>query len=120
MRREIERDDWQSFLDDFSARNRGRLVQFQLSGRVGAPRVEPDVEFVGVRVLTGGGGSSRVEFEFRDDYHGARPTTRGIPFVHTVTHRKSVGGRAEVLEVQSDSGVRAHIILTSQPDTTAA
>ena len=120
MRREIERDDWQSFLDDFSGRNRGRFVQFQLSGRVGVPRVEPDVEFVGVRVMTEGDGSPRVEFAFRDDSHGERPTTRGVPFVRAVIHQKSVGGRAEVLEIQSDGGVRAHLFLTSRPDTTAA
>ena len=119
MLREIERDNWLAFLDEFSGRNRRRYAQFQISGQIGAPRLERDLLLDGVTVRMDGDGAPRAEFSF-GVCPGARPLTRSIPFVRMVAHQNAVGGREEVLEILSDGGMRAFLFISSRPDTAAA
>ena len=119
MLREIEPDHWHKFLDEFSERNRLRDARLQISGQIGAPRVERDLLLEGVTIKLEGDGAPRAEFSFGGG-PGARPVTRSIPFVRLVAHRNSVGGRDEVLEILSGGGVRALLYFSSRPDTAAA
>ena len=116
MLREIERDRWRTFLDEFSERNRLGDAHLQISGQIGSPLVERGLLFESVTLKPEGDDAPRAEFSFG----GGRPLTRSIPFVCLVAHQSSVGGRDEVLEVLSDGGIRAFLFLTSRPDTTAA
>jgi hypothetical protein len=92
MVREIEPDRWQTFLDEFSERNRRRDARLQISGQVGAPRVERGLLLDGVTIKLEGDGAPRAEFSFGVG-PGAEPLTRSIPFVRLVAHQNSVGGR---------------------------
>ena len=116
MLREIERDRWRTFLDEFSERNRLRDAQLQISGQIGSLRVERGLLLESVTIKLEGDGAPRAEFSFG----GARMLTRSIPFVRLVTHQPAAGGRDEVLEILSDGGVRTFLFLSSRPDTTAA
>ncbi len=119
MLREIEPDHWHTFLFEFSERNRRRHAQLQISGQIGAPRVERDLLLDGVTIKLEGDGAPRAELSFGGG-PDTRPLTRSIPFVRLVAHQNSVGGRDEVLEILSGGGVRALLYLSSRPDTAAA
>lgn len=116
MLREIERDRWRTFLDEFSERNRLRDAQLQICGQIGSPRVERGLLFESVALQREGDGAPRAEFSFG----GARTLSRSIPFVRLVAHQPAAGGRDEVLEIMNDGGVRTFLFLSSRPDTTAA
>jgi len=64
MLREIEPDRWHKFLDEFSERNRRRDARLQISGQVGAPRVERGLLLDGVTIKLEGDGAPRAEFSF--------------------------------------------------------
>ena len=119
MLREIEPDHWHKFLDEFSERNRRRDARLQISGQIGAPRVERNLLLDGVAIRMEGDGAPRAEFSFGGG-PDSRPSTRSIPFVRLVAHQNSVGGRDEVLEILSGGGVRALLYFSSRPDTAAA
>jgi len=119
MLREIEPDHWHRFMNEFSERNRRRGARLQISGQIGAPRVERDLLLDGVAIRMEGDGAPRAEFSFGGG-PGARPLTRSIPFVRLVAHQNSVGGRDEMLEIMSGGGVRALLYFSSRPDTAAA
>jgi hypothetical protein len=119
MLREIEPDHWREFLDEFSQRNRRRDARLLISGQVGAPRMERDLLLDDVAIRMEGDGAPRAEFTFCGG-PDAGPLTRSIPFVRSVAHQNSLGGRDEVLEILSGGGVRALLYFSSRPDTTAA
>jgi hypothetical protein len=50
MLREIEPDHWHKFLDEFGERNRRRDARLQISGQIGAPRVERDLPLDGITI----------------------------------------------------------------------
>ena len=119
MLREVEPEHWHTFLDEFSERNRRRDARLQISGQVGAPRVERDLLLDGVTIKLEGDGAPRAEFSFGGG-PDAGPLTRIIPFVRSVAHQNSLGGRDEVLEILSGGGVRALLYFSSRPDAAAA
>lgn len=116
MLREIERERWRTFLDEFCERNRLGVAQLQTSGQIGSPRVERGLLLESVTLRLDGDGAPRAQFSFG----GARPLTRSIPFVRLVAHQPAAVGRDEALEILSDSGVRTFLFLSSRPNTTAA
>jgi hypothetical protein len=116
MLREIERERWRTFLDEFSERNRLRDVRLQISGQIGSPWVERGLLLESVTLKLDGDGAPRAEFLFG----GSRPLTRGIPFVRLVAHQPAAGGSDEILEIVSAGGARTLLFLSSRPDTTAA
>lgn len=59
MLREIERDRWRTFLDEFSERNRLRDAQLQVSGQIGSPRVERGLQLESVTLKLDSAGATK-------------------------------------------------------------
>jgi len=57
----IERDQWKSFLDEFSKRNHGRPTRLEVVGELGAQEVEKFLPLVGVSLETKGSAAGSVE-----------------------------------------------------------
>ena len=87
MRREVERDRWATFLEEFSGRNLRRTTRLQISGQVGAPLIEGDIPLTRIAVEMAGSDAPHVEITLGG---GARRVRCRLPLFDEITPEVNV------------------------------
>ena len=118
MRREVERDRWATFLEEFTRRNQHCAAQVQISGQVDAPLVEGGIPLTGITVEMEGSGAPLVEISLGGVSPDARRVLRRLPLVCGIALRADA--RDDALEVKSEGGVRALVYFEPPTDTPTA
>jgi hypothetical protein len=123
MQGEIERDEWQSYLDDFSKRNRGRAARLELiGGELGAQSEAEMLPFEGVTFESKGAQAASVEIMLGGaGAADARHLTHTVTEVRRIVPKMGADGREDALEIEGGDGVLGILIfetLTALPETT--
>ena len=122
MQGEIQQEQWQAYLDDFSKRNSGRLADLQvLSDELGTQAEAEMLPFEGITLETKGSLASSVEIML-----GGTGSADNRNLTHTVTQvrqivpKTGVDGREDALEIEAEDGAKTILIfktLTQLPET---
>ncbi|HEY6330827.1 MAG TPA: DUF5335 family protein [Blastocatellia bacterium] len=121
MQGEIEREKWQTYLDDFSKRNRGRVARVEILGEELGDQEEADLlPFVGVSFESKGSDAPAIEVMLgesgaadpRDLTHPVAKPTRIVP-------RIGADGQEEALEIESEDGSKVILVFESVPELPA-
>ena len=118
MHGEIQQEQWQAYLDDFSKRNSGRLADLQvLSEELGTQEEAVTLPFEGITLETKGSLAASVEIMLG----GTGPADRRN-LTHTVTQVKrivpktGVDGREDALEIEAEDGAKTLLIFKAAPE----
>ena len=118
MQGEIERDQWQAYLDAFSKRNSGRMADLQvLSEELGTQNEAEMLPFEGITVETKGSLASSVEIML-----GGRGAADDRNLTHTITQVRRIvpktgaDGREDALEIEAGDGARTILIFKTLPE----
>jgi hypothetical protein len=118
MQGEIQQEQWQAYLDDFSKRNSGRLADLQvLSDELGTEREAELLPFEGITLETKGSLAASVEIML-----GGTGSADGRNLTHTITQvrrivpKTGVDGREDALEIESEDGAKTILIFKTPPE----
>ena len=122
MQGEIQQEQWQTYLDDFSKRNLGRTADLQvLSEELGTQEEAEMLAFEGITLETKGSLASSVEIML-----GGTGSADNRNLTHTVTQvrrivpKTGVDGREDALEIEARDGAKTILIfkaLQQLPET---
>ena len=125
MQGEIERNQWETFLDEFSRRNQSRPTRLEVIGEeIGAQEEETHLPLTGVSFETKGTASGSVEIIL-----GGESTADSRRLTHTVAGVKRIvplvgtGALEDGLAIESEDGVKTLLrfeTLPELPDTTSS
>ena len=118
MQGEIQQEQWQAYLDEFSKRNSGRLADLQvLSEEIGTEREAEMLAFEGITLETKGSLAASVEIMLG----GAGPAdSRNL--THTVTEVRRIvpkigaDEREDALEIEAVDGAKTLLIFKAAPE----
>ena len=112
MQGEIQQEQWQAYLDDFSKRNSGRMADLQiLSDELGTQEEAEMLPFEGITLDTKGFLASSVEIML-----GGTGSADKRNLTHTVTRIRRIvpktgrDGREEALEIEARDGAKTILI----------
>ena len=118
MKGEIQQEQWQAYLDDFSKRNSGRMADLQvLSEELGTQEEAALMPFEGITLETKGSLASSVEIML-----GGRGSTDDRNLTHTITEvrhlvpKTGLDGRQEALEIEAGDGAKTILVFKSLPE----
>ena len=118
MKGEIQQEQWQAYLDDFSKRNSGRLADLQvLSDELGTEREAELLPFEGITLETKGSLAASVEIML-----GGTGSADGRNLTHTITQvrrivpKTGVDGREDALEIEAVDGAKTLLIFKASPE----
>ncbi|MBL8188439.1 MAG: DUF5335 family protein [Acidobacteria bacterium] len=105
MSNEIKRNQWTTFFNEFSKRNRLRLTRIEVLGELGAQEAERHLPLNGISVDETGSGRPRIEILLggtspEDSQH----LTHAITQATQVFPKTNVAGRDEALEIVDVTG----------------
>lgn len=106
MSNEIKHDQWATFFDEFSKRNRSRPTRIEVLSELGAQEAERHLPLNGISVDENGSSAPRIEILLG----GASPTvqhlTHAIPRATSVFLKAGIDGSDEALEVEDANGAK--------------
>ena len=112
MQGEIQQEQWQAYLDDFSKRNSGRIADLQvLSQELGTQEEAEMLPFGGITLETKGSLALSVEIMLGGT--GAadnRNLTHTITQVRRIVPKTGVDGREDALEIEAEDGAKTILI----------
>ena len=118
MQGEIQQEQWQAYLDDFSKRNSGRTADLQiLSEELGTQEEAKMLPFNGIALDTKGSLASSVEIIL-----GGAGSADKRNLTHTVTRIRRIvpktggDGREEALEIEARDGAKTILIFKTLPE----
>ena len=118
MQGEIQKEQWQAYLDDFSKRNSGRTADLQvLSEELGTQHEAEVLSFEGITLETKGSLASSVEIML-----GGTGSADNRNLTHTVTQvrrmvpKVGADGREDALEIEAEDGARTILIFKTPPE----
>ena len=118
MQGEIQQEQWQAYLDDFSKRNAGRTADLQvLSQGLGTQQEAEMLPFEGITLETKGSLASSVEImlggtEAADN----RNLTHTVTQVRRIVPKTGVDGREDALEIEAGDGSKTILIFKTLPE----
>ena len=114
------RNNWKKFFDNFSRRNRSRLVSIEVFGEMGAQRQVKKMPLSGIVFESRSNDSLSLEIMLENRRAGeASHFTHFIPNVRNVCPKQSPGGRDEALEVEGADGSKILLKFEQLPELTA-
>lgn len=122
MQGEIQQEQWQAYLDDFSKRNSGRMADLQIiSEEVGTQREAEMLTFEGITLETKGSLASSVEIMLgsggsADD----RNLTHTITQVRRIVPKIGADGREDALEIEAGDGANIILVFKALPELAEA
>ncbi|HEV7373151.1 MAG TPA: DUF5335 family protein [Pyrinomonadaceae bacterium] len=118
MQGEIERNQWETFLDEFSRRNQMRPTRLEIIGEeIGAQEEENLLPFSGISFETKGTASGSVEIIL-----GGQSAADSRSLTHTVTGVKRImplvgaGALEDGLGIESEDGVKTLLRFETLPE----
>ncbi len=115
MQGEIQREQWQTYLDDFSKRNLGRSASLEiLSEQLGTQNEAEMLPLEGISLAGKGSHASSVEIML-----GGSGPADDRNLTHTITQVKhifpkiGVDGREDALEIESGDGGKTILVFNS-------
>ena len=122
MQGEIQQEQWQAYLDDFSKRNSGRMADLQIiSEEVGSQREAEMLTFEGITLETKGSLASSVEIMLGS---GGSADDRNL--THTITQVRRIvpkiggDGREDALEIEAGDGANIILVFKALPELAEA
>jgi hypothetical protein len=122
MQGEIQQEQWQAYLDDFSKRNSGRMADLQIiSEEVGTQREAEMLTFEGITLETKGSLASSIEVMLgsggsADD----RNLTHTITQVRRIMPKIGADGREDALEIEAGDGANIILVFKALPELAEA
>ena len=112
MQGEIQQEQWQTYLDDFSKRNLGRTADLQvLSEELGTQEEAEMLAFEGITLETKGSLASSVEIMLGGTGSADnRNLTHTITQVRRIVPKTGVDGRDDALEIEARDGAKTMLI----------
>ncbi len=118
MQGEIQQEQWQAYLDDFSKRNSGRIADLQvLSEELGTQQEAEMLPFEGITLETKGSLASSVEIMLGGT--GAadnRNLTHTVTRVRRIVPKTGADGREDALEIEAGDGSKTILIFKTLPE----
>lgn len=121
MQGEIQPEQWQTYLNDFTKRNSGRMAGLQvISEEQGVQQEAETLSFEGITLETKGSLASSVEIML-----GGTSTVDGRNLTHTITHIRRIvpkmgaDGREDALEIEGADGAKTILIFKALAELTA-
>ena len=122
MKGEIPRDQWQTYLAEFSKRNLGRPVNLEvLSEELGDQEEAQMLPFEGMTLETKGSKAASVEIMLGGT--GAadeRNLTHTVSQVQLIVPKVGADGREEALEIESEDGTKIILVFKALPELAEA
>lgn len=122
MKGEIPQEQWQTYLDDFSKRNSGRLADLEvLSEELGTQEEAAMLPFEGITLETKGSMASSVEIMLggkgaADD----RNVTHTVTQVRLIVPKIGTDGREDALEIEAEDGTKIILVFRALPELAEA
>lgn len=117
MQGEIEKDGWQSYLNGFSKRNRGRAARLEvISENLGAQGEAEMLPLEGVTFESKGALASSVEIMLGGaGAANMRHLTHTIAEVRRIVPKVGADGREDALEIEGGDGAKTILAFESLP-----
>ena len=108
MQGEIQKEQWQAYLNDFSKRNSGRTADLQvLSEELGTQHEVELLSFEGITLETKGSLASSVEIMLGGTGSGDnRNLTHTVHQVRQMVPKVGADGREDALEIEAEDGAK--------------
>lgn len=122
MKGEIPRDQWQTYLEEFSKRNSGRPVNLEvLSEELGDQEEAQMLPFEGITLETKGSEAASAEIILggtgaADD----RNLTHTVSQVRLIVPKVGTDGREEALEIEAEDGTKIILVFKALPELAEA
>ena len=118
MNGEIERAEWESFIDEFSKRTAGRNARVEIfSEELGA---QVDAEMIPLEgVAFGRKGSLASSLEIMLGGGSDRHLTHTVEKVKRILPKVGTDGREDALEIEAEEGTKTIIIFETSPQLSA-
>ena len=118
MQGEIQQEQWQAYLDDFSKRNSGRTADLQvLSQELGTQEEAEMLPFRGITLETKGSLALSVEIMLGGTAAADnRNLTHTISQVRRIVPKTGVDGREDALEIEAEDGAKIILIFKTPPE----
>jgi hypothetical protein len=112
MQGEIQQEQWQAYLDGFSKRNRGRMVDLQvLNDELGAQKEAETLSFEGITFDTKGSLASSMEIMLGGTGSADnRNLTHTLTEVRRIVPKTALDGRDDALEIEAEDGTKTILI----------
>ncbi len=113
----IERDQWKTFLDDFSKRNQLRTTRLEIVGEIGDQEEEQNLPLLGVSFETKGDAAGNVEISL-----GGETAVEPRHVIHTVSNVERIApllgpsGLEEGLGIEDTHGTKTLLIFETLPE----
>lgn len=105
MNTNMERGDWASYLEDFNARNKGRLARVELFDRSGAQEEANHVTLDKVSIEMTGHDAPRIDILLTDDAGSdVHHLTYTVAHMRRVTPSAGASGHENALEIEDREG----------------
>ncbi|MBS1791760.1 MAG: DUF5335 family protein [Acidobacteria bacterium] len=105
MSNEIKQNQWPTFFDEFSKRNRARSTQIEVFGELGAQEAERHLPLNGISVDVKGSSAPRIEILLGGDSpEDLQHLTHVVTRADAVFLKADVDGRDEALEIVDAEG----------------
>jgi len=118
MQGEIQQEQWQAYLDDFSKRNSGRVADLQVISE--ALGTQPEAEMLvleGITLETKGSLASSVEIMLGGTGPAdARNLTHTVTKVRRIVPKTGADGRDDGLEIEGGDGAKVILIFEALPE----
>ena len=117
----IERDEWKTFLDEFSKRNQLRATRLEVVGEIGAQEEERYLPLLGVSFETKGDAAGNVEISL-----GGETAADPRHLIHTVSNVERIApllgttGLEEGLGIEDKHAAKTLLIFEALPELPAA
>ena len=118
MQGEIQQEQWQAYLNDFSKRNSGRMADLQiLSDELGTQEEAEMLPLEGITLDTKGSLPSSVEIML-----GGTGSADNRNLTHTITKVRRIvpktggDGREDALEIEAGDGAKTILIFKTPPE----
>jgi hypothetical protein len=113
----IERNQWKSFLDEFSKRNQLRPTRLEVVGEIGAQEEEEYLPFVGISFETKGGAAGSVEITLGGETAAdPRHLTHTINNVQRIAPLIGQSGLEEGLGIEDQDDVKTILRFETLPE----
>ena len=118
MQGEIQQEQWQAYLDDFSKRNSGRVADLQvISEELGTQPEAGMLVFEGITLETKGSLASSVEIMLGGTGPAdARNLTHTVTKVRRIVPKTGADGRDDGLEIEGRDGAKVILIFKALPE----
>jgi len=114
---EILRQEWPAYLNGFSKRNSGRVVDLQLlSEELGTQNEAEKFTFHGITLETKGALAHSVEIMLGGSGTDHRHLTHTVNEVRRIVPKAGADGREDALEIEATDGAKIILVFKSLPE----